>query len=147
MYIDSGEGGILSTGIKMGLCGLFGVCGFFVPVVMAGCSAYLIKTKDIERFWIKTGLAFLALINVSALVNLSDVNNDIGLAFYFGYADYSGGGFLGACVSVFMEKMVQKIASYIILSLTLVILASVISNVSIFTAVADWIRDAVFNAK
>ncbi len=147
MYIDSSEVGLISTGIKMGLCGLFGVCGFFVPVVTAGCTIYLIKTKDINKFWQKLGLSFLALINVSALVNLSDINNDIGLAFYFGYADYSGGGFLGACVSVFMEKMVQKIASYIILSLTLIILASVISNVSIFTAVAKWIRDTFFEAK
>ena len=87
MYIDSSEGGLISTGIKMGLCGLFGICGFFVPVLTAGCTIYLIKTKDINKFWQKVGLSFLALVNVSALVNLSDINNDIGLAFYFGYAD------------------------------------------------------------
>ena len=41
----------------------------------------------------------------------------------FGSQQYICGGLLGACVSVFMEQMVQKVASYIILSITLIVLA------------------------
>lgn len=146
MYIDYGEGGIINKAVKTSLCGLFGVCGFFIPVILAVSTAYLIKTKDTKKFWVKLGLAVLAVINISALINLSTYN-DINDAFYYGYSAYSGGGLLGACVSVFMEKMVQKIASYIILSLTLIVLASIITEVSFFTAAASWIRKAVFGAK
>ena len=99
---------------------LFGICGYFVPVICAGVSAYLIKTKDIKRFWSKVILSFLALINVSAIVNLSSINTDISYAFSAGQ-QYICGGLLGACVSVFMEQMVQKVASYIILSITLIV--------------------------
>ncbi len=146
MYVDYGEGGVFSKAVKTALCGLFGVCGFFVPMISAGTAAYLIKFRDVKKFWGKTALSFLALINVSALVNLS-VGSGINEAFYFGYTDYSGGGFLGACVSVFMEQMVQKIASYIILSVTLIILASFITNVSIFETMAKWLKSAVSGAK
>lgn len=146
MYIDYGEGGLVNKAVKNTFCGLFGICGFFVPVIVACASAYLIATKDIRRFWCKLGLAFLALVNISALINLSTYN-DINDAFYFGYTNYSGGGLLGACVSVFMEKMVQKIASYIILTITLVILASIITETSFFTAAAKWLKKAAFGAK
>ena len=33
MYIDYGESGIINTAVKKVLCGMFGICGFFVPVV------------------------------------------------------------------------------------------------------------------
>lgn len=146
MYIDYGEGGLVNKAVKNTFCGLFGICGFFVPAIIAGATAYLIATKDIRRFWGKIGLAFLALINISALINLSTYN-DINDAFYFGYTNYSGGGFLGACVAVFMEKMVQKIASYIILTITLIILASIITETSFFTAAAKWLKKAAFGAR
>lgn len=147
MYIDYGESGIINTAVKKVLCGMFGICGFFVPVVSAGATAYLVKTKDIKKFWIKLGLAFLALINVSALINLSIGNNTIAYAFVYGYEGYAGGGFFGACVSVFMENMVQKIASYIILCLTLIILASLITNVSIFAEIAKALKSAFSSAQ
>ena len=131
MYIDTGNGGVINNAVKNLFRGLFGICGYFVPVVCAGVSAYLIKTKDIKRFWSKVILSFLALINVSAIVNLSSINTDISYAFSAGQ-QYICGGLLGACVSVFMEQMVQKVASYIILSITLIVLASFITNVSFF---------------
>ncbi|MCH5210318.1 MAG: DNA translocase FtsK 4TM domain-containing protein [Oscillospiraceae bacterium] len=140
MYIEYGEGGILNIAVKKSLCGMFGICGFFVPVLLAGVTAYLIKVKDTKKFWIKLGLSFLALINMSSLVNLSLDNDMITYAFIDGYTNYEGGGFLGACVSVFLNNMIEKLASYIILGLTLVILASLISNVSIFSEAAKAIK-------
>ncbi|MGN0108207.1 MAG: DNA translocase FtsK [Hominilimicola sp.] len=146
MYIDYGDGGVINTAVKKALCGMFGICGFFVPVISAGATAYLVKTKDIKKFWIKLGLAFLALVNVSALINLS-TDNTIAYSFVYGYEGYAGGGFLGACVSVFMENMVQKIASYIILCLTLIILVSLITNVSIFAEIAKALKNVFFSAQ
>ncbi|MCI8520335.1 MAG: DNA translocase FtsK [Clostridia bacterium] len=46
-----------------------------------------------------------------------------------------------------MVKMVQTIASYIILSLTLIIFASLITGVSIFRELAKWIRSTFLDAK
>ena len=146
MYIDTGNGGVINNAVKNLFRGLFGICGYFVPVVCAGVSAYLIKTKDIKRFWSKVILSFLALINVSAIVNLSSINTDISYAFSAGQ-QYICGGLLGACVSVFMEQMVQKVASYIILSITLIVLASFITNVSFFAEFFKWARNVMFGAK
>ncbi len=146
MYIDYGEGGMVNKWIKTVFCGLFGVCGYFIPLVMAGMSAYIVKSKNTQKYWIKLAFALLALVNVSALVNLPS-GNDISISFFLGYTDFSGGGLLGGCVSVFMVKMVQTIASYIILSLTLIILASLITGVSIFRELAKWIRNTFLDAK
>lgn len=146
MYIDTGNGGVINNAVKNLFRGLFGICGYFVPVVCAGVSAYLIKTKDIKRFWSKVILSFLVLINVSAIVNLSSINTDISYAFSAGQ-QYICGGLLGACVSVFMEQMVQKVASYIILSITLIVLASFITNVSFFAEFFKWARNVMFGAK
>ena len=137
---------VINNAVKNLFRGLFGICGYFVPVVCAGVSAYLIKTKDIKRFWSKVILSFLVLINVSAIVNLSSINTDISYAFSAGQ-QYICGGLLGACVSVFMEQMVQKVASYIILSITLIVLASFITNVSFFAEFFKWARNVMFGAK
>ncbi|MCC8161226.1 MAG: DNA translocase FtsK [Oscillospiraceae bacterium] len=146
MYIDYGEGGVVNKAVKNAFCGLFGVCGFFVPLIMAGATAYLVKFKNIKRFWGKLGLLFLALVDVSALVNMPQ-NNPADIAFYLGYENYEGGGFLGACVSEFMKNMVQEIASYIILSILLIVLASFITHIPIFTAAAKWLKTVIDEAR
>ena len=62
MYIDTGNGGVINNAVKNLFRGLFGICGYFVPVICAGVSAYLIKTKDIKRFWSKVILSFWHLL-------------------------------------------------------------------------------------
>lgn len=146
MYIDYGSGGVVNVIVKKIFCGLFGICGFFVPIALAGCTAYLIKTKDIKKFWIKLFFSLLALINISALVSLTDFDS-VSSSFYAGYTYCSGGGLLGACVAAAMIKLVQKIASFIILAFTLIILASAITGVSIISAAVKWIKKAVNDAK
>lgn len=145
MYMPQ-QGGIINRAVTTVFCGLFGVCGYFVPIALAFGTAYMIKNKDIKKFWGKMVLGFLALVNISALVNLTTYN-DINDAFYYGYSNHTGGGLLGACVSVFMENMVQKVASYIILSITLIILASFITNVSLFSEIAKFLKIASTEAK
>ena len=149
MYIDNGEGGILNTAVKNACCGLFGVCGYFVPLLSAGLTAYMIKEKDEKKFWIKTVLGFLALINVSAIVNLftPETSYSVSDAFVFGYTVPAGGGFFGGCVSIFLNNMVQKVASCIILVFTLIIIASFLTNVQIFAVVFGYIRDAIADAR
>lgn len=146
MYIDSGEGGYVKMLVKNVFCGLWGPVGYFIPVVTGGLLVYLVKYRDTNRFWNKLVLLLLAMVNVSAIINLS-ADTGISDAYYWGSIYCVGGGFLGACVSVFMEKMVQKIASYIILSFTLIILASFIANVSIFSAAAKYIRVMFLGAR
>lgn len=146
MYLSSGEDGIVSALIKHAMCGLWGPVGYAVPAVMCGLLIYLVKFKDINSFWKKLVLAMLAMINVSAIINLS-ADTAINDAYYWGSIYCIGGGFFGACVSVFMEKMVQVVASYIILGFTLIILAGYIANISIFSVAARYARDLFFDVK
>lgn len=148
LYIDTGSGGVFNGIMKLVMSRLFGVCGYFVPVLLAGVTAYLIKTKDINGFWKKFLLSALALVNVSAITQLAASDSAFTPidALVAGYAD-AAGGFFGACVAMFLERMVQKVASYIILFITLIILASVISNVSIVTLVVDWVKRTIADAK
>ncbi|MCD8181174.1 MAG: DNA translocase FtsK [Firmicutes bacterium] len=146
MYIDYGEGGVVNKAVKNAFCGLFGICGFFVPLIMAGATAYLVKFKNIKRFWGKLGLLFLALIDVSALVNMPQ-NTTADIALYLGYTNYEGGGFFGACVAGFMKNMVQEIASYIILAILLIVLASLITHVPILTAAFKWVKTVISEAR
>ena len=148
LYVDTGDGGIFNGFLKLVMSRLFGVCGYFVPVLLAGVTAYLIKTKDIDGFWKKLMWSTLALINVSAITQLaaSDTAFSPLDALFAGYADAMG-GFFGTCIALFLEKMVQKVASYIILFITLIILASVISNVSLVSLAADWIKRTIADAK
>ena len=149
MYVDTGDGGVINHFIRNVFCGLFGICGYFIPLLLVGITAYLIKTKDIHKFWVKTGFAFLALINISAITNLATPETSISptLAYVDGAESIIGGGFFGACVSIFLERMVQTIAAYIILFITLIILASVISNVNIITLAVDWVKKALSEAR
>lgn len=148
LYVDTGSGGIFNGFLKFGMSRLFGVCGYFVPVLLAGVTAYLIKTKDIDEFWKKLMWSTLALINVSAITQLaaSDTAFTPLDALFAGYAD-AAGGFFGTCIALFLEKMVQKVASYIILFITLIILASVISNVSLISLFTDWLKRTIADAK
>ncbi|MCC8169369.1 MAG: DNA translocase FtsK, partial [Oscillospiraceae bacterium] len=147
MYIDSGEtGGYINDLVKQAFCGLWGPVGYFMPVVTGGLLFYLVKYRDTNRFWNKLILLLLAMVNVSAIINLS-ADTGIGDAYYWGAEYCMGGGFLGACVSVFMEKMVQTVASYIILSFTLILLASAIANVSIIGMAAKYIRVMFLDVK
>ena len=149
MYIDYGEGGYINVALKTVLCGLFGMCGFFVPAISAGLTVYLVKTKDTDRFWLKLLLSMLALVDVSAMINLSCEATSYSVfdAFVFGHTSLIGGGFLGACVSIFLNNMVQKIAAYIILIIGLIVLATFISHVSIVRVAFEWIRNSVEDAK
>ena len=149
MYVDTGDGGIINHFIRTIFCGLFGICGYFIPLLLIGMTAYLVKTKDIHKFWIKLGLAFLALVNISAITNLATPETSISptLAYVDGAESTIGGGFFGACVSIFLERMVQTIAAYIILFITLIILASVISNVNIIKLAIGWVKNALSEAR
>lgn len=146
MYIDTGEGGIINSAVKFVVCGIFGIVGYLLPVALLGIIIYFAKVRDIKKLWIKLILVIMAIINVGALVNLSQgfYASD---AFYEGAYNGIGGGFLGACVSVFMEAMLQKIASYILLSVTLILLASAIANVSIFSYIGRFLFKGASKAK
>lgn len=146
MYIDLGEGGVINSLIRNTFCGLWGPIGYAAPVVMGGMLVYLVKYRDINRFWKKLTLLILAMINVSAIINLS-ADTAINDAYYWGSVYCIGGGFLGACISVFMKTMVQTIASYIILIFTLILLAGYIANISIFSLGARYLKEMFFGVR
>ncbi len=146
MYIDTGDGGIVNQAIRSFFCGMFGKTGMFMPFVCFGMMIYMSRYKDVKKFWIKLLFLILTMINISALAGLYQ-NGEIRTAYWIGAMDFTGGGLLGTAVAVFMTSMVQKAASYIILVLTLVILASCISGVSLFRVMGIGMQKAMGDAK
>lgn len=146
MYVDIGGGGIINKAIRSFLCGMFGRAGFFVPVISFGLMIYMSKYRDVKKFWKKTLYVFLTMINIAAIAGIFN-ENVIQNAFWIGADDFSGGGLLGTAVAVFMVSMFQKIASYIILIITLIILASLVSGVPLFKLMGSGAQMAADSAK
>ncbi len=145
MY-TGGEGGIINDAVKFALCGLFGRVGYLFPVIPLGLAVYLFRSKDIKRFWVKAAFSSALLINIGALINLSN-EYSVSDAFFNGANNYIGGGVCGAAVSVFLEWLVRRAASYIILSITLVLLAGAITGIPIFKTVGGYIRSLAADAQ
>ena len=72
MFVDTGNGGIVSGFVKSALCGAFGVMAYFLPAVMAGTTVYLMRYRKIGRFWAKLILLMLAVVNIAAFIALSN---------------------------------------------------------------------------
>lgn len=140
MYIN-GEGGVINEAVKYAVCGMFGRAGMFLPVFLAGLTIYLGKTKSIKSFWLKAIFSVLMLINIGALINLYD-NYSLSDAFFNGANDYIGGGICGAAVSQTLKWLVRTAASYIILSITMVLLAGAITGIPIFSYMGHFIKNS-----
>ena len=139
MFVDTGSGGIVSGFVKSVLCGVFGIMAYFLPAVMAGLSVYLIKYRNTKKFWVKLCLVMLAVVNIGAFIALSgDV--PAGDAYGYGAMYHMGGGLFGGYAAAFMEEMVQKVAAYIIFSVTLLVLLSFIMGMSLIRAGINYAR-------
>ena len=136
MYINVGGEGIIKEAIRTFFCGMFGRTGMLIPIVCLGMMIYISRYKDINRFWIKLGLILLEMVNISALSGLYNFHADIPGAYWLG-ADFIGGGVLGTATAVFFVNMVDFVASYIILIITMILLASFISGVPIFKLIGN----------
>ncbi len=138
MFIDAG--GLINGAVKNALLGCLGFGAYLVPFFLAGTTGYLIKTRELRSFWIKLLLCVLATVNISALLHfIVSPTIPVLQAYETGVAGI-GGGFLGACVAVALEAMLQKIASVILLLFSLVILISFITNVSIISAIISFFK-------
>ncbi|MDY3032233.1 MAG: DNA translocase FtsK [Clostridia bacterium] len=131
MYVDTGGEGIINEAVRIFFCGMFGRAGFFIPIICFGMMMYMSRYKDIRKFWIKLLLLMLTLINISALAGLYN-DSILGTAFAMGAYNLAGGGLLGTAVSVFLTSMIQTAASYIVLIITLIVLAGAVSGVPLF---------------
>lgn len=145
MYVDTGAGGIINEAVRSFFCGMFGRTGLLFPFVCFGMMIYMSKYRDVKKFWIKTALILLAMVNISAISGLYN-RGVIETAYAMGAYEFSGGGLLGTAVSVFMTSLFQQAASYIILIITLIILASCISGVSLFRLMGHGLQKAAGNA-
>ncbi len=146
MYIDIGGGGIINKAIRSFLCGMFGRVGFFIPVISFGLMIYMSKFRDVKKFWKKTAYILLAMINIGAIAGIYN-ESVIQTAFWLGADNFSGGGLLGTAVAVFMVSMFQKVASYIILILTLIFLVSLVSGVPLFKLMGNGAQLAADGAR
>ena len=144
MYL--GGDGALSSLITNGLCGIFGVVAYCIPFTLLATTIYLIYTHSTEQYWKKFVLVTLAIVNLSAIIHLATSTTFDAVA-----SSCGNGGIVGAFVTVNLVKLVQKIASYVILILTFLVLLGAIAGMSTLKTgyeylhrFALWIYDTYF---
>ena len=129
VYGTSSDGGGLINGFARRLVfGLFGWVGYIVPLTFFGYFLYLLFNRNIKRLWIKIALVTLALCDLSAIIGLSSPVRDPDSAFYYGYNNLQGGGWIGAILSNCFRGLFQTALSYMIFGVLLVILLAFIAS-------------------
>lgn len=131
VYVDTGAGGVINSFIKNIVFGLFGWTGYLVPVSFIGYFAYLMFNRKPRRLWLKVIQTTLALSDLSALIGLSAIYSNPIDAFYDGYTNLRGGGYIGALLGGFSEHLFQVIISYIVLSVFLILLVAYILHLPV----------------
>lgn len=137
IFLYTGGDAIVNEFIRNSLYGLFGATAYIVPLSLAATTAYLLYTKNVKRYWIKFILATLALCNLSAIIHLITAKELGDIATSVG-----NGGLIGAAVSITVVRLVQKIAAYVILFITLFALLGAISGVSTVKTLVMYARKA-----
>ncbi len=128
-YIDSG--GAVNGAVRSCIFGIFGASAYGVPFVLGANTVYLAAVGDKKKFWLKMLLSFFAILNVSSIIHLiSAYDVPVSLAYRFGSEDGIGGGFLGACVAVSFNALFHRIASLVILFVTLVLLLQSLTGIN-----------------
>lgn len=145
MYVG-GEGGVINDAVKFSICGMFGKIGMILPIVLAGLTIYLGKYRDIKRFWLKTVFAVLMMINVGALIGLY-YDYSISDAFFEGAHNYIGPGVFGASVAFAMKWLMRSVASYVVLSITMILLAGTVTGIDIFQKTWSFMRSGFSKAQ
>ena len=121
------------------LFGLFAKTARLIPLAMAGLGIYVIKQKSYEKLHIKSLLTFLFLVCVASLVHvLSGKSIPAGELYGYGMQGV-GGGFLGGILSFALVGTISTIGAVIVLIFLIVMLMSIILNVSIASAAADFV--------
>lgn len=142
MYFSDGGIGIVSTSVKNGLISIAGTTAYIIPPALAALTVYLICEKDTGKFYKKCILSALAVICLSAIIELITSGDLSSFAVSAG-----NGGIIGAFVAVMLIKLVQKIASYIILISALLILIGAVVGISTIKTTAELISDLFVKAK
>ena len=125
---SSDGGGIINGFFRRLVFGLFGRVGYFVPISFFGYFFYLLFNRNIKRMWLKVLQVTLALCTLSAIIGVSSPIRDLDSAFYFGYNNLRGGGWIGALIGGCMKGLFQSVLSYMILGIILIILLAFIAS-------------------
>ncbi|MCX7715118.1 MAG: DNA translocase FtsK [Clostridia bacterium] len=139
VFIYTTATGAIGGAVKDIFFGLFGKTAYIIPIVLTFNVVYLIRKRQIKRFYLKLLLSFLAVSHVSAIVHLAgDDLLDLYSAFTYGQAGI-GGGFIGFCIAMGLYKLVGTIAAFVILAIILFALITVITKVSLISVFATFV--------
>ncbi len=138
LYIDAGAA--LNHAVKIFLMGLFGKTAYLIPIALGGLTVYLSRTRDMRRFEIKSAFVFGLLLDIASLVHLCEkVVIPVSSAYSYG-TQGTGGGLFGGAVGYGLYAVCHRVVPIIVLFALLVVLASVITKVSIVSAVTTFIK-------
>ncbi len=135
IFMYAGGDGALSGFITKGLCEIFGTVAYCIPFTLLATTAYLVYTHSIALYWKKFVFVTLAIINLAAIIHLATASSFDAVATSCG-----NGGIVGAFVAVNLVKLVQRLASYVILILTFLVLLGAIAGMSTLKTGYEYIK-------
>ncbi len=149
IFIYFNSAGVVGSGIRSLLFGLFASVAYLIPVVVGALSVYSAKRKDTRRFWIKSSLCFACAVLLGSFIQLLMPGDmpEISSLWSLGQSG-KGGGIFGGLFAIFMENMVGNAAACVIVVAVLFVLFSLLFKVSFisiiqsfFSGVSDEIKD------
>lgn len=139
IFIYFNAAGVVSNAIRSMLLGLFAMVTYLIPPIVAVLSVYAAKRKSTRRFWIKSGLCFACAVLVGCLIQLFSPDGMPKVSELWGMAQAGhGGGFLGGMFAIFMNSMIGKAASIVIVIVAMFVLFSVIFKISFISLIQSF---------
>ena len=139
IFIYFNAAGVVSGVIRNLLFGFFAKVTYLIPLIVAALSVYAAKRKSTRRFWIKSGLCFACAVLVGCLIQLIAPDGMPRISELWGMAmEGNGGGLLGGMFAVFMNSMIGKAASIVIVIVAMFVLFSIIFKISFISLVQSF---------
>lgn len=139
IFIYFNAAGVVSNAIRSLLFGLFAKVTYLIPLIVASLSVYAAKRKSTRRFWIKGGLCLACAVLVGSLIQLISPDGMPKVSELWGLAQAgSGGGLLGGMFAVFMNSMIGKAASIVIVIVAMFVMFSVIFKISFISIIQSF---------
>lgn len=139
IFIYFNSAGVVSAAVRSLLFGFFANVAYLVPPVIAALAIYTAKRRSTHRFWVKSGLCLACAVLLGSLIQLITPGKMPKASELWGLAQSGhGGGLLGGLFAVFMNSMVGKAASIVIVIVAMFVLFSVIFKISFISLIQSF---------
>ncbi len=139
IFIYFNAAGVVSDAVRTLLFGLFARVTYLIPLIVAALSVYAAKRKSTRRFWIKSALCFSCAILVGTLIQLISPSGMPKISELWSLAQAGkGGGLFSGMFAVFLNSMIGKAASIVIVIVGMFVMFSVIFKISFVSLIQSF---------